>query len=175
MAQTQFKSYRHDPKQSKPERMAHALDWAAVHHKGEAVPYNTLLKAIEGYSQMPRLKTKEVEHVRHSMSRVRGILLSKYNRGLVPMPGIGARATVDDEDQTHNVLKPAARRVAAACENLKKRAAPINFNKIPKTKENVALLAWIDKQIKPLIKQIESGFSEKLLPPVDVKKKDDDN
>jgi hypothetical protein len=175
---TLFHGYRHDPKMLKPYRIAHALDWAAIHHKAEPMPYNLLLKAIEGYDgRTPSLKSKEVESMRNSMHRAREILRVQYNRGLVTVPGIGVRATVDDLDEAHNDVKPQLRRYVLAGESLKKKADMVNINKIPNTKENQPIRAWLEKTLKPHVKQIDSGALQKLLPPVNVtpdKKKNDE-
>lgn len=162
-----LRNYRHDAKLSKPYRTAHALDWASIHLKGQAIPYNNLLKAIEGYASMPRLNTLEVNRLRNSMTRVREILRVKYDRALVIVPGIGARATVDDEDQANNSVKPQTRRFIQVGEALKKRVDMMDISKIPKTKENQVTLAWLNDRIKPFMKQIDNGVLQKLLPPVD--------
>jgi len=88
-----FHGYQYDPKMLKAQRAAHALDWAAVHHRGDAVPYPILVKVIGGYERAPKLKSPEVESLRGSLSRIRKILLTQYDRGLVVVPGLAARAT----------------------------------------------------------------------------------
>ena len=101
-----FKGYDYVAAQSKPQRTAHALYWAREKFPMQLVAVNVLCKAINGYKQMPRLGTKEVEDLRNTLGRVRKILHETYGCGLHVVPGLGIRATVDDADQLKMLSSP---------------------------------------------------------------------
>ncbi len=162
-----FKSGYQTAGKSRVTRLAHALDWAAVHYKGHFVQYNILSQGIHGYSSTPRLKAKETEEIRKALSRVRPILLATYGRGMVQSPGVGVRATVDAEDAARNDAQPILRRFVRMGARVKERVDNVNVADIPKTKANASLINWLQRSVKPYVAQITDGALDKLLPPVE--------
>ncbi len=123
-------SYKHDPRMTKPQRIAHFLDWAALRAPKQYFPHNIILKAIEGYAHTPRPKTEEVVSVARSMTTAKRILVATYRRECHYMQNLGVRASVDDNDATKFPLASRARRFVAAKRAMDKTASIINPAKL---------------------------------------------
>jgi hypothetical protein len=158
--------YEVDTESSMVERTAHALDWAASNYPKQLVPYNVLLKAINGFGFMPRLNSKNVEDLRSSMSRVKKTLRIKYGRGLVSEPGAGVRATVDSADQLRTDVRRAASRHHSSGKALTAAFSLVNLSEVPNTPENKKLIHWAKTGLREQLTQIESPEFKKLLEPI---------
>lgn len=155
-----------DLKMSMTQRIANFLDWAAAHRPKDFIPYNEILKNVQGYSKLPRLDNKEVNVIRSAMSRVRKVLHEKYNRGLVASVGAGVRATTDDLDRAKNELTKRARDVVRTSTRFKEVHAAIDSSKIPQTAEGQLWSKWIKGGAKELATQFtDPNFAKRLLPP----------
>lgn len=165
-----FAGYRHVDAMFRPDRTAHALDWAATRHPKHLVAYNILLRAVMGYDRTPRINSNEVEALRGCMSRVRAILAEKYDRGLVVEAGVGVRATADTEDAMKTDLVAQARRKASADKSFARSAGMVaeNMAKIPATQQNAPWLKWLKTVVKPALAEISApDYVKRLLPPGD--------
>ncbi len=161
-----FENYEFDEKTSLVQRTAHALDWAATHFPMQFVPYNVLLKAINGFGYTPRLGSVGVENLRSSMSRVKKTLRITYGKGLVSEPGVGVRATIDSADQLRTDVRRAASRHHSSGKALAAAASLVNLSDVPNTPENKKILTWAKTSLRNTLSQIDSPEFKKLLEPV---------
>jgi hypothetical protein len=158
--------YEVDQGLSKVQRAAHFLNWSALHHPGTYVPFNELLRSIQGYERKPQLKSEEVEHLRKNGSAIKKALWENYKREVISLPGVGIRASTDDADVLTNVVPKRASRLQSAKNNFVKSVTNIDPTKIPNTPALKPHKDWLQKEIKDLVKQIGSAeFERKLLPP----------
>jgi hypothetical protein len=163
-----FAGYRHVDEQTMPERIANALDWAAQHFPKQWAAYNELLRGVMGYKKKPSLRSREIEALRSRMSRVRSILATKYGRGLVTEPGVGCRATSNDEDILKTDMVAQASRLASASRSYARTASLIDITKVSQTKDNEPWLKWFKQDVRGRLAQIQSpDYLKKLLPPKD--------
>lgn len=100
-----FDQYVGLEKESLVRKIAHFLDWCAKNRPKEFIPYNQITFRIIGLKHMPRMQNSDVVLVQHSMSRVRPILQTEYKRTLISAPGVGVRATADNDDLVIAVAK----------------------------------------------------------------------
>lgn len=151
---------------SQVQRAAHYLDWSAKHHPGTYVPFNVLLRDINGYKHKPQLKSEEVERLRKNNSAIKKVLWSKYGREVVSLPGVGIRASTDDADTLTNVVPKRAARLNSARTNFLQTVTNIDPAKVPNTPALKPHKDWLTNEIKSLVKTIGSAeFERKLLPP----------
>ena len=108
------------------ERICHFLDWAAVNCKMQYFQHNIVCKVVNNYQHTPRMDNKEVDTVRSAMYRVKKTLRKKYQRELHFKPGMGVRATVDDNDKVQYGLTTAAKGLINKKKNLDEVASIIN-------------------------------------------------
>lgn len=161
-------------KMSPPQRAAHYLDWAATNYPKQYTQYTHLVKAIYGYGRMPRVDSQEVVSLRHAMSRIRQILIEKFGRQLDTKPGLGVRATVDSLDVARNTMPREIMKVRRAQAAAARTYSLINKNAIPKTPETEHILEWLNKDVRDVMKTLNSPeFQARLsLPqPAEAKKK----
>jgi hypothetical protein len=155
---------------SKPQRAAAFLDWWAQKHPYDFAAYNEILKAIEGYTKLPRMDTEEVEQVRGIVGRAASILHEKFRRGLVRQRGLGARATVDSADAIRHKAVDKSRKIERDILALAKLDEIIDLKSIPDTPENRPLKQWYQRDVKGILKQIASPeYLAKMLPPAEDK------
>jgi hypothetical protein len=161
-----FSNYVRDDDLSIPQRVAHFLDWAAINKAGEFVPYNVIVQQILGTKRLPQLAGEEVQRVRRASATVRQTLITKYDREIVSLPGVGVRATFNDADRLANVAPRKARRLDAARRGFMVTANAINLNNVPDTPEYAGLKDWMRRDVQTVLKMIgTSSFEQKLLPP----------
>jgi hypothetical protein len=167
-----FKDFRYEEGHSDPQRAAQALDWAAEQFPEQWVAYNILLRAIRGFSHTPKLASRDVENLRHKMSRVREILRRVYSRDLISEPGVGVRATSASLDVLKTAMVQRARRLASASTNYAATAALVEASEIPATEANRPWLQWWKSSVKQTLAVItDDGYLRKLLAPVEEEKK----
>lgn len=155
-----------DTKLSKTARIAAFLDYWAENHPYDFAAYNEVLKAIEGYSSLPRLENKEVDRVRSNCSGASRILRERYSRELVRHPGLGVRATVDAMDAIRHVQTKKMARVESAVKQVSAVDDNIDLKSIPDTAENRPLKDWYKRDVKGILKQIASPeMLSRMLPP----------
>lgn len=157
--------FKLDMSLSKTQRIAAFLDWAAVHQPMKYMPFNVILKVIEGYKHLPQLNNKEVEFVRSAMSRVRGILLKKYKRGTDSQRGLGIRATVDDADMLRYDVAVKGKRVNDANRKFVELVNNVNAANIPNTPEMKPYRGYLAHAKKVVLAIQEPNFIKGLLPP----------
>jgi len=161
-----IRGFKPDYKQALTTRAAHFLHWAAINYPRQYTPYNVLVKAVQGYSKMPQLKSEEVERMRAGMTRVREILRTRFQRELDSVPGIGVRATVDSADTLTVSLPKRMRRLESAKKAVTQTVSLIDTASIPDTAEMKPWKAWLNKDVGEVMKAITSpDFEKKLLPP----------
>ncbi len=159
-------AYSPEHKDSLPQRAAHFLDWAAARYPKQYVPYNLLLKAVLGTSTTPSLHSSDVEQMRGRMSRVRVILQRKYARDLDSMPGVGARATVDDADTLVTSMPKRVASLRRAKTAVATTASLIDPAKIPNTADMAPWKRWMNASVGDVLRTLNSPeFEKKLLPP----------
>lgn len=165
--QQQYSGYVRDDALSIPQRVAHFLDWAATNKPGEFMPYNMIVQAIMGYKRMPQLASDEVQRVKRTASaNVRQTLITKYDREIVSLPGVGVRATHSDADRLEHVAPKKARRLDGARRSFMITANAINLSNVPNTPAYASLKAWMEKDVRGVLRLIGSDeFERKLLPP----------
>lgn len=171
--QIDFAEYRTQLKEVEGEalvqKIAHFLDWASETKPKEVIPYNQITRSVYDLKQMPRLMNNEVVLVQRSMSRVRAVLINKYKRSLVSVPGIGCRATVDDADIVTTELAKNVRRIEKDSQRVAQIYSLVDPAKLPSTEEFKPWKDWFHRQSGTggLFKMIQSSdWSKRLaLPP----------
>jgi hypothetical protein len=158
-----IRAYKHDERMPQVHRIAHFLNWCAIHLPNQTPPYNISCKAINGYAHTPRVNNEEVVSTRRRTSMARKVLQQKYNRDLKTVPGVGARATVDSVDIVKATLPGRVSRINSAVKGLQDSAALVDVNKLPpKSPERV----WFENNITPGIKALTTDERiQRLLPP----------
>ena len=164
-SQIDVSKYQREDGLSMPQRAAHFLDWAAQNYPGQIVAYNVTLKAVQGYTKMPILKSKEVEQLRSGMTRVRAILQEKYAREMVTSPGAGVRATVDSLDTAQHSVPKKIVAVKRSKDSLAKTMSLVKVNEIPDTAEYKVLKAWIKRDVGEVMKGLSALEDALRLPP----------
>lgn len=150
-----------DVKDSRTQRVAYYLNWAAKHMAYQYQPYNVIAQAIGGYKRLPRMDSDEVLGIRRTLSGIRKALRDKYNRSL-DVAADGARATVDSEDLASVVIPKKVRRLRSMKNSLIEEHKIINVAEIRDAK----IKAYITRPIRDLMKILGSeDFDKKLLPP----------
>ncbi len=164
--QLNFKGYKVPKEFTKPQRVAHALDWAATHYPHHYVSYNVLLQVIDESPRLPRIDNPEVEILRRRMHEVKRVLFEKYQRRLANMPGIGVRATVDSADVLKTVMVRDAIRVESVRKTAINTASLITLAEIPNTDENRPLKEWFGTRYRETLKLLSSpDWVKRALPP----------
>ena len=123
-------NYSVDTTQGLNWRLASFLNWAAEELPGRAIPYQQVAKIVLVKPRMPTADGPEVRQIKSASGRARRILLTQYKRGLVSIPGMGIRATVDADDTVVNQVESDARRTAAAVEALERSTAAVTSSEI---------------------------------------------
>jgi hypothetical protein len=96
-------------------RAAEYLIWAAKNFPRRPIPLPYIVKFALNEPKVPKEDSKDVLIFRdNKLRRVREKLMRDYRRGMVYHPGIGHRATVDDDDIVENVMEKKRKRVQSA-------------------------------------------------------------
>lgn len=150
-------------KDSRTQRAAYYLDWAAKVMPKHYQPYNVLLTAVMGYTSRRRMDSDEVKSLRASMTGVRKVLQKKYGRTLDPA-GSGVRATTDDEDAASVAMPKALGRLRSAKNSVLAVGGIIDPNKI----RDPRIKSYFNRSVRDVIKMVGSeDFDRKLLPPAE--------
>jgi hypothetical protein len=112
--------YEHVPAMKVAQRIAHFLNWAAIHIRRQYFNSQLITKAIYGHAHMPKVGSKEVEAVHSAVYRAKVILRDKYKRGSDSAKGVGVRACVDDNDTVTHDVASKAKRLTSSKANLDK-------------------------------------------------------
>lgn len=102
------------------DRVAHFLDWAAVHSPNTYFPVNIILKAIDDLSTTPQMNNQGIPRIQSALTRAKEILMKKYKRGYANSRGLGVRATKDVNDTVRHTVMASAKRLASSKSNLDK-------------------------------------------------------
>ncbi len=114
-----------------PSRIAHFLDWAAVHAGGIFFLPNVILRAVKGANSTPRADSEEVRLVKNAMGGAKRHLLNSYDRCLYTSEaGLGYRATVEDNDKMNNPVPAKAKRWSTEKVGLDKILATVNEGRL---------------------------------------------
>jgi hypothetical protein len=151
---------KHD---SRTQRVAYYLNWAAEHLAYQYQPYNVIAMAISGSKskRLPRMDSDEVLGIRRTLGGIRLALQRHYHRSLDVAAG-GVRATVDSEDQASVVMPKKVRRLRSAKNSFVTEYKLINQSEIT----DPQLRAYVNRPLRDLLKIINSeDFDKKLLPP----------
>lgn len=165
---------RVDPSRYKPKmgttvgKIAELLDWAAEELPHKIITYPQITKAVMGYPRMPRQDSKEVELIRSRISGVRQKLVKDFDRDIVTESGIGCRATVDSADILKHCVTKRAKRLSSANTKLQESISIMDEEGLLETNPDLAdLVSWLQEELKPLIKKLQTPKSVRaLLPPV---------
>jgi hypothetical protein len=148
---------------SRTQRVAYYLNWAAGHLAYQYQPYNVIARAISGSksARLPRMDSDEVLGIRRTLHGIRKALRLKYNRSL-DVVADGARATVDSQDVAAVVIPKKVRRLRTMKDSLVEEHKLIN----PAEIRDARIRAYIQRPIRDLMKILGSeDFDKKLLPP----------
>lgn len=104
------KKYEMIQSMNKAERVAHFMEYMAIHCPYEVIPASVVAEAIF----QTRSEKALVKIVNGARGRARVILRDTYKRSLHVVPGEGMRATVDDKDVAETTVPKAARRFTGA-------------------------------------------------------------
>lgn len=158
--------YVPDTALNKPARCAHFLDWAAATYPRQYVPYNYVVKAIEGYGKLPRLETQEVDAMRQRLARVRDLLHRDYKRDLDTQPGVGVRATVDSADVLVTTAEKRGKRLIAAKNAFEQTVRLVDPAKLPDTPAMARHKKWFQTSLRDLLKSLPD-LERRALPPAE--------
>lgn len=151
---------------SKTQRIAHFLDWSAMHVPYEIMPYNIILRAIEGYEHTPRAGSQETIALRKVTKGARAQLLKLYSRGMLSEPGVGLRATVDDADMVKTDVAKKSSRVQSAVKSLADSVEKVDTKSESFQGLTTEWKDWFKTNAKDVVKQMASPeYLRKLLPP----------
>lgn len=148
---------------SRTQRVAFYLNWAAQRLPHQYLPYNVIAQAISGSKskRLPRMDSDEVQGIRRTLHGIRKALREKYGRSL-DVAADGARATVDSQDLASVVMPKKVRRFRSAKNALIAEHQLIDVGQIRDPK----IRTYINRPIRELMKLIGSDdFDKKLLPP----------
>jgi hypothetical protein len=91
------------------------LLWAAKNFPRRPVPITHIVRVALSERSLPKEESKDVTNFRQNkMAVVRHRLEDKHNRGIVYHPGMGYRATVDEDDKLENVFERKRKRVQSS-------------------------------------------------------------
>ncbi len=159
-----YADYKPQTLLSRPQRIAHFLDWAAINMPKQFHPYNIIVKMIQGYGHTPRNNNAEVVEIRNAMTRAKEVLRDKYHRGCYTDRNLGTRATVDAADHIENGLKRQVTRWIAGKRSIEKTTSVIDTSTLPQNDEGRKMLAYT-REVNGAIKLISDERVNKLLPP----------
>jgi hypothetical protein len=148
---------------SRTQRVAYYLNWAADHLPFQYQPYNVIAKAVSNSkaTRLPRMDSDEVVGIRRTMSGIRRALRTKYGRSL-DVAADGARATVDSEDHAAVVMPKKIKRLRSAKNAVVEEHRLINVSEIRDAK----IRGYMQRPVRELMKILDSEeFDRKLLPP----------
>jgi hypothetical protein len=112
-------------------RAAEYLIWAAKNFPRRPVPLQYIVKFSLNEPKVPKEDSKDVLTFRdNKLRRVRSKLMKEYRRGMVYHPGIGHRATVDDDDIVENVMEKKRKRVQSAISSMSETEAMVRKDDI---------------------------------------------
>ncbi len=107
-------------------RAAEYLIWAAKLFPRRPVPLPYIVKISLNEPKVPKEDSKDVLSFRdNKLRRVRSKLMREYRRGMVYHPGIGHRATVDEDDIVENVMEKKRKRVQSAIASMSETEAMV--------------------------------------------------
>ncbi len=107
-------------------RAAEYLIWAAKNFPRRPVPLTYIVKFALNEPKVPKEESNDVLSFRdNKLKRVRSKLMREYRRGMVYHPGIGHRATVDEDDIVENVMEKKRKRVQSAIASMSETEAMV--------------------------------------------------
>ena len=161
-----LEGYKYVEVMSRNQRAADFLAWAADRAPHEFIPYNVVVRHINGYGYTPRLNSDEVEGLRKRMGGVRNILLRKYKRGMVSLPKVGVRATVDDADMVQTEVAKKSSRVQSSVVSLERSVQVVDVASESFVAMDSSWKDWFKKNAKDVVKQMHTNdYLTRLLPP----------
>jgi len=116
-------------------RVVGFLLWAAKNFPRRPVSIQHIARIALSEKNLPKEDSKEVDLWRGKMATIRKRMKDKHNRGIVTHPGIGYRATVDEDDKLENVFEPKRKRMQSAITGYNAGQSMIDPDKL-KTKIN---------------------------------------
>lgn len=112
-------------------RAVEYLIWAAKNFPKRPVPLPFIVKVSLNEPRVPKEDSKDVMSFRdNKLRRVRTKLMREYRRGMVYHPGIGHRATVDDDDIVENVMEKKRKRVQSAISSMSETESMVKKDNI---------------------------------------------
>ena len=111
------------------------LLWAAKIFPRRPVSITHIVRVALSEKNLPKEESKEVALFRGKFSTVRRRMEDSHNRGIVYHPGMGYRATVDEDDKLENVFEGKRKRVQSSIAGFNRTEAMIDRAKL-KAKHN---------------------------------------
>lgn len=145
---------------SRISKAAHFLDFCAKEMPGQTVAWNLIARAIGGLGRTPGAGSEDVRSLQGRSTSIRNKLMKDYGRGLDTVPGVGARATVDDDDLADTQYHKQVVRIAGAQAAAAKTATHIN----PSRMKKADLKGWFVNSSKALGEMNAEKRLERLLP-----------
>jgi hypothetical protein len=164
--------YPLDNKMTMPQRMAHCLNWCADDYPYEIVSWRILYQAVMGMAVLPSSRNADVENLKSRSQAVKKLLNERYGRGLVIVPGVGVRASVDDFDRGQNCVVRATKRAASAVAGAKREIEAVDIRKIPDSPETKKYKDWHRQNATPMLASANELLKRALL--LTAKKTDED-
>jgi hypothetical protein len=150
---------------SRSQRAAYYLDWAAKNLPKQDQPFNVILQQISAYSRLPRQDNPEVLSLRKGFGAVKLLLEKKYKRALMPSKGDGSvRASTDDDETTLGVMPQRLKAIESATRRAKETASIIDVGRL----KSADAKKYMSKNIREVLKIVgEENFAKRLLGPKD--------
>jgi len=123
--------YTVDLKMSVPRRVAHFLDWAALHHPLRCWSAPEVWQICMQLPRLPRDSEFNRKAMAATAGRSRSILQELYGRTLVTQRGIGFRASVGSEDVHDNCMPDRIKRAKSALGQLTVTAVFVDAKELP--------------------------------------------
>jgi len=132
------------------QRIAHFLVGFAKMAPGIFVPYPMIARAIHGLPKTPSDGTQIVSTTQDSVGRARKIAQEEYGCSIASERGVGARATVGDEDLARTRVVPLARGLAMAHGRLAAETGLVDPEKIKDEK----LKSFVKNEVRTTLKML---------------------
>lgn len=144
--------FKLEGKMSIAHRIVEFLRGAAEVVPKEPIAKQLIAKAVFGLAKTPQKDGDKTRVVSAALTRAREIARATYGRSIHVEPFLGARMTVDDEDQVKTRVAATATRLNSAHRALTAEAALVDERKLPAGPHK----KWFHEQVKPSLKLMEA-------------------
>jgi hypothetical protein len=114
-----FSDYKVDPDMGLAARIADSLSWYAEVCPNRPVPWPELMKTVRQDRRKWPEDSDEIKRFKGHKGHADKIMLERHGKVIIPVPGVGIRASTGSDDIIINFTPKVARRIAKAMERFK--------------------------------------------------------